>query len=152
MRAPNWDFRLPGNTQCSFVVQVQHVLEPKICKDSERLRFPSPVWRGGCIPPGAEEELTTERREVRAVSSLRHSFKSNTCVVLCYVVLTQQKCLSSHTSLQNIILYYVISYHTILHCIVLCNPFLLSKKPPQIVNPPEVFIIRGRFLANVPQK
>ena len=31
------------------------------------------------------------------------------------------------------------------------NPFLLIKPPPNS-KPPEVFVIRGRFLANVPQK
>ena len=36
-------------------------------------------------------------------------------------------------------------------CSRMTNPFPPTKKtvPPQIINPPEVFIIRGSFLANV---
>ena len=37
-------------------------------------------------------------------------------------------------------------------CVYVCNPFLLVKKPPKIVKFSEVFITRGKFLANVPKK
>ena len=41
--------------------------------------------------------------------------------------------------------------HTSMYVCMKCNPFPQIKKspPPQIINPHEVLIIRGSFLANV---
>ena len=47
--------------------------------------------------------------------------------------------------------YTLLQVHSVLNHVVHINPFPLIQKtvPPKITNPPEVFIIRGSFLANV---